>query len=95
MHQMMRPFAKDICYGGIDLGLSRTKFAEENDRHASLFMVNTTSPSIIEPDYANTLRFYNDQCGLHDIPVVAAELLYNKKPTEVRRQSYMNTCYLH
>lgn len=83
MHQMLKPFAKDILYGGIDLSLSHSKFAEENDRHASLFMVNTTSPSIIEPDYANTLRFCNDQCGLYDIPVVAVDLQYNQKPTEV------------
>lgn len=82
---MLYPFATDIKYGSTDLGLSHLDYAEENNKSSSMFIVRTNSQSLIEPDYTDTLRFYNSQCGMEGIPVVAVDLQSNQGVTEVRK----------
>lgn len=89
IYALLNSFAKNIQNGGTDLGLSHFMYAEENEKNSSLFIVRTSSLSTVELDYADTLRFYNAQCGTNGVPVVAVDLLFNKGTTEVCKCAYV------
>jgi hypothetical protein len=83
IYNMLNPFAKTITNGGIDLGLSHMMYAEENEKHPSLFLVRTSSDSFVERDNLDTLRFENAECGAHGVPVMSVELMFNQGVTQV------------